>query len=296
MVDRTAAVFEGTVRHPYEIILVDDGSRAAQTWMTLKRLAKQRPGVVVAIRLTRNFGKASAVLCGLGRARGRWIITLDDDLQQRPEDIPALIAHEDHDVVVADFETRHHGQFAVFSSWVKSHFDRLILGVPCRMSPLKLIRASVVEAMLQANTNRPFIPAMLADVTSDFFPIGLPHQASSHGRSRYSFRRRFRQFSDLLIGNSNVLLRCVGGFGAIVATWGMIYAVYVVCRRLFGTLQEPGWATLVAINLVFGGLTLITLGIIGEYLIRILDRGTGKRPYHIREIVEAPDRCRKGDD
>ena len=138
MVDRTAAVFEGTVRHPYEIILVDDGSRAAQTWMTLKRLANQRPGVIVAIRLTRNFGKASAVLCGLGRARGRWVITLDDDLQQRPEDIPKLIPHEDHDVVVANFEAASRPVRGA-SSWVKGQFDRVILGVPCRMSPLKLI-------------------------------------------------------------------------------------------------------------------------------------------------------------
>jgi glycosyltransferase involved in cell wall biosynthesis len=286
LVERIVAVFETSIRQAYEIILVDDGSRTARTWTTLSRLVGERPDVVSAIRLTRNYGKSSAVLCGLRHARGQWIITIDDDLQQRPEDIPQLIVHEDHDVVVANFRQRKHSRFVVATSWIKGQFDRLILELPCRMSPLKLIRASVVQAMLLLQTNRPFIPAMLVHVTTDIYPVVVPHEASSHGRSRYNFSRRLRQMSDLLIGNSNLLLRCVGGIGAVLAGWGVIYAVYVVCRRLFGTLQEPGWATLVAINLVFGGLTLITLGIIGEYLIRILDRSTGKPAYHIREIVD----------
>ena len=218
-------------------------------------------------------------------ARGQWIVTLDDDLQQRPEDIPALTAHENHDVVVAQFEERYHGPFTLAASWIKSHFDRVILNIPCRISPLKLIRAPVVHAICRLRTNRPFIPAMLGNVTDDFFPVVVRHEPSAHGRSRYTLGRRIRQFSDLLIGNSNLLLRCVGGFGVLVATWGMIYAVYVVFRRLFGTLHEPGWATLVAINLVFGGLTLITLGIVGEYLIRILDGNMGKQPFVVRETL-----------
>jgi glycosyltransferase involved in cell wall biosynthesis len=289
LVQRTVVVFETLVRQPYEIILVDDGSQATRTWPTLLHIARERPGVVRAFRLMRNYGKSSAILCGLKQARGQWIITIDDDLQQRPEDIPQLILHESHDVVVANFAQRHHSRFVVATSWIKSQFDRLILQLPCRMSPLKLIRASVVQAMLLLQTNRPFIPAMLAHVTTDIYPVVVPHAASSHGRSRYNLLRRLRQMSDLLIGNSNLLLRCVGGIGGVLAGWGVIYAVYVVFRRLFGTLQEPGWATLVAINLVFGGLTLITLGVIGEYLIRILDHSTGKPPYHIREIVDRVD-------
>lgn len=286
LVERTLAVFDETVRQPFEIVLVDDGSTEPSTWPTLTRLHSQHPDRVTAIRLTRNYGKASAILCGLSHARGRWVVTLDDDLQQRPEDIPALIAHETHDVVVANYPTRRHGPLVVATSWIKSRFDRAILGLPCRMSPLKLINETVVRAVLHLQPHRPFIPAMLAHVTSDFVPVILEHQESAHGRSRYNLFRRLRQFSNLLIGNSNLLLRCVGGFGVLVACSGLVFAVYVVIRRLAGSIQEPGWASLISLNLVFGGLTLITLGIIGEYLIRILDGLQAKPAFVVREVQE----------
>lgn len=288
LTERTIEVFSTIVRQPFEIILVDDGSTAATTWATLRDLHQRFPDHVVAIRLTRNYGKASAVLCGLRHIKGRWVITMDDDLQQRPEDIPRLIASESHDVVVAQFPERRHGPLVVSASWIKSRFDRVILGLPCRMSPFKLINGRIVRALTELNPHKPFIPAMLAQVTTDFVPVTLEHQPSAHGRSRYSLHRRLRQFSDLLIGNSNLLLRCVGGFGALVAIAGMLFAAYVFYRRLMGFIQEPGWASLVSLNLVFGGLTLITLGIIGEYLIRILDGIQQKPPFVVREVLGQP--------
>ncbi|MEQ8857302.1 MAG: glycosyltransferase family 2 protein [Pseudomonadales bacterium] len=287
LTERTVAVFTRTVREPFEIILVDDGSTAPSTWSTLLNLNARFPGHVTAIRLTRNYGKASAILCGLRQARGRWVITIDDDLQQRPEDIPQLIAEESHDVVVAQFTSRRHSPLVVATSWIKSRFDRIILGLPCRMSPFKLISEPVVRALIDLNPHKPFIPAMLAHITTDFMPVPIEHQPSAHGRSRFSLYRRLRQFSNLVIGNSNLLLRCVGGFGAMVACAGLLFAVYVLIRRILGYIQEPGWASLVSLNLVFGGLTLITLGIIGEYLIRILDSLQEKPAFVVREIRTA---------
>jgi len=285
LVERTCRVFENVIGASFEIVLVDDGSRRATTWPTLQRLVAERPDQVLAIKLSKNFGKASAILCGMHHATGQWIVTIDDDLQQRPEDIAALVAHESHDVVVANFTNRHHDRFTLATSWIKSQFDRVILGLPCKMSPMKLIRASVVNAIKEQTTNKPFIPALLAHVTDDFVAVVVAHEPSHRGKSRYNLRRRFRQFSDLLIGNSNLVLRSVGAFGAMVALSGMLYAVWIVFRRVFGTIGEPGWATIVAINLVFGGLTLITLGIIGEYLIRILEATTHKQPYLVREVA-----------
>ncbi len=285
LTERTVEVLSHVAQNRFEIILVDDGSTAPSTWATLSGLHRRFPEHVVAIRLTRNYGKASAILCGLRHARGRWVVTMDDDLQHRPEDIPRLIAHESHDVVVAQFPERQHGPLVVAASWVKSRFDRVILGLPCHMSPFKLINETVLQALIQLNPHKPFVPAMLAHITTDFVPVTLEHQASAHGRSRYSLARRLRQFSDLLIGNSNLLLRCVGGFGAFVAFAGLLFAVYVLVRRLLGLIQEPGWASLVSLNLVFGGLTLITLGIIGEYLIRILDGIQAKPPFVVREAL-----------
>lgn len=284
LVERLKKVFEEALGATYEIVLVDDGSKSAETWKVVQDLASTHE-TVRGIRLSRNFGKPSAVLCGLGVAKGRWIITIDDDLQQRPEDIPTLVKYEDHDVVVANFAKRHHGRVTKFTSWVKSQFDQIILGLPCKMSPLKLFRAEIAQGMLQIGTPRPFIPALMAHVTADFFSVTVTHDRSHHGKSRYNVRRRFSQFSNLLIGNSNLLLRSFGILGASVAVLGFVYGAYVVVKKIIGPQPEPGWTTLVVINLVFGGLVLIAVGIIGEYLIRILESSGQKPAYIVRDTI-----------
>lgn len=288
LVERVRAVFHRDIGASFEIVLVDDGSPSPTTWRICEDLASQY-SEVLAIRLMRNFGKAPAVLCGLAHSSGQWIVTIDDDLQQKPEDIPALIRHREHDVVVAEFGRKRHGLPVRLASWVKSRFDRAVLGVPCKMSPLKLIKAEVATGMLAIRTAHPFIPALLAHVTSDFHAVPVGHAVSRHGGSRYTWATRFRQFSNLLISNSSLLLRMVGMLGTACAAGGFIFAATVVVRKLVGGAPIlPGWASLVVINLVFGGVTLIALAIVGEYLIRIV-HGVSHRPtFFIRSVVGHP--------
>ena len=283
LAQRVHAVF---AKHPgatFEILLIDDGSRSPGTGETLRTLSAGYPGITV-IRLTRNFGRIAAVLCGLKHARGQNIIIMDDDLQHRPEDIPALLEHRDHDIVVAQFPVRNHDALTILGSWIKSHFDRIILGLPCRISAFVSLRREVVEAMLQMTSPRPFLPALMASVTSDFHPIVLNHDASRHGRSRYSFMRRFVQFTNLLIGNSNLVLHAFGIIGGVVAATGFLAMFVIIFLKFSGRIAEAGWASLVVINLLFGGLILVALGIIGEYLLRILEGGTQKPTYVVRSI------------
>ena len=289
LVERLSAVFEKQLRTSYEVILVDDGSQSPSTWPTCERLAREFSGVI-AIRLMRNYGKAHAILCGLKHVSGRYVITIDDDLQQRPEDIPALVQHQEHDVIVANFVTRRHRRLTILSSWTKGLFDRVILGLPCRMSPLKLFKAEVAEAMLKVRTSYPFIPALMAHGTSDFFPVDVQHEKSRHGKSRFTLRRRIKQLSNLLINNSTLLLRTFAFIGGLVALSGFAYAASIIFRRLLGAPPQPGWTSLVVINLVFGGLILIALGIVGEYLIRILEGISNKPPYRVRQIATSKGR------
>lgn len=284
LVVRLRAVFDEVTVAGWEIILVDDGSPSATTWSTCVELSNEFPQVV-AIRLMRNYGKPGAILCGLEHVRGKWTITIDDDLQQRPEDIAKLVPHRHHDVVVANFRTRRQGLVARIGSRVKGLFDRWILNLPCRMSPLKLFNAEVVAGMLRVRTVHPFIPALMAHVTTDFHEVIVPHEDRPRVRSRYTLRRRVSQFSNLLLGNSSLVLRGLGALGTAVAVSGFVFALSVVIRKLAGRIVESGWASLVVINLVFGGLMLIGLGIVGEYLIRILHGISDRPPYLVREIV-----------
>lgn len=282
LVRRFECLFEEHIDARYEIIIVDDGSTDPSTWNTLKSLA-QKPAVS-AIGLMRNYGKPGAIICGLGYAKGQWVLTIDDDLQQQPEDLLKLIRCKDHDVVVGVLVDKRHSFGVRQTSKLKSVFDRWILKVPCPMSPLKLIKAEVVKGMLAVSTPRPFIPALISSVTQDIVPVPITHSISQVGGSRYSYWRRLSQFSNLILGNSSVLLRAIGAIGAIASASGFVFALYTLLRVLLGQAILPGWASLVIINLVFGGLILIALGINGEYLLRILENSSNKPAFLIRRL------------
>jgi glycosyltransferase involved in cell wall biosynthesis len=293
LVARIRTVFDREMSTTWELILVDDRSPEPETWEMCRQLALDDPRVT-AIRLQRNHGKPPAVLCGLAYARGQFIITMDDDLQHHPEDIPRLAAARRHDVVIGQFERRTAGPLASIGSRIKSLFDRLILNLPCRNSPFKLISAPVAKAMLRSVSPRPFIPALIAHTTDDIVPVAIPNHSSPRVRSRYTLRRRLSQFANLLIGNSSLVLRAVGTVGVFLSVAGLSYASAIVYRWFFVAPAVPGWASLATINLVFGGVGLIGLGVIGEYLHRILEVVNGAPVFTVREMVGAASETTEG--
>ena len=129
LVARIEKVFRDEIKDSYEIIFIDDCSTNTDTWPTLVELKKTHPQVNV-IQLMRNFGKAGAVFCGLNQASGKYTITMDDDLQHRPEDIVNLIANEQHDVVIGTFAQKKHSWFKKISSSIVNWFDFKLLGKP----------------------------------------------------------------------------------------------------------------------------------------------------------------------
>jgi len=284
LVARVQTIFEEVISESYEIIFVDDGSLEKETWNTIKELCNKYSNIT-GVKLGRNYGKANAVICGIGMSRGERVVTIDDDLQQRPEDIPELAKYKSHDIVVANYKKKKHSLTTIITSTIKSYFDKKILGLPCKMSPLKIFKKEVAENMLTIKTARPFIPALMSYVTTDIYPVVVEHDKSYHGKSRYNIVKRLKQFSNLLIGNSSFLLRFVGSVGLMLALSGFAFVVYIVIRKLIGSIGEPGWASLIAINLIFGGMILIALGIIGEYLVRLLEGSYQKPPYIIKERV-----------
>jgi glycosyltransferase involved in cell wall biosynthesis len=275
LVVRLQNVFAKTVKASAEIILVDDGSTDDETRALLQSLAKEA-GVMV-VRLTRNFGKPGAVLCGLKASRGDWVITIDDDLQQSPEDIPLLLAHKDHDMVTASHGRKSHSLMQRLTSAIKAGFDRSVLGYQVKLSPLKLIRRHVVDGMLDIQTNRPFIPALIRQVTHDVVAVQIEHHKNAHGPSRYTFGKRWRQFTDLLVGNSDFLMQMFTRIGFLVAGFSFLLALVVIVRKLMDIPTQSGWSSLMVAILLIGGLNLAAIGITGQYFIRILDI-TSKKP------------------
>jgi glycosyltransferase involved in cell wall biosynthesis len=283
LADRVDAVFRARPGDSYELIFVDDASPDPRVWPALERLARERPAVQ-ALQLTRNFGQPAATLCGLRQAQGDWVATMDDDLQHRPEDLPALLAQSGHDIVIGQFPRREHGLAKRAGSRLKGVFDRIILGKPrgIRLSSFRLLSRTVVDGVLAIRTPYPFLPALMFYVSRDVAGVDVGHDRRREGKSGYTLWKLIALFSNLLISNSSLVLRLVGHLGIAFALVSFGLALTVAYRKLAHGIPVQGWASLFTALLLIGGLLLFSLGIIGEYLIRIIESSEERPTYFVR--------------
>jgi glycosyltransferase involved in cell wall biosynthesis len=285
---RLKSVFLNTVASSYEVIFVDDCSLNNNTWKILQELANSDSNVQ-AVRLMRNFGQQAATICGIRLAKGDYLITMDDDLQHLPEDIPALITKRNHDIVIGQFSERNHPFSKVLFSKVKGYFDRIVLGKPShiQLSPYRLINRSTIEGMKHLfSTPYPFLPAMMFYVTKDIVGTEVNHAARHDGKTGYSFIKLIRLFSNLMVNNSSFLLRLIGNMGLTISLLSFALGLYFIYHRVVHATKIVGWTSVIVTVLFTGGLLLFSIGVIGEYLIRII-RGVDKWPnYIIREHIQ----------
>jgi glycosyltransferase involved in cell wall biosynthesis len=237
------------------------------------------------IRLTRNFGRHSAIMCGLDHAVGRWIITMDDDLQHRPEDIPAFLAEREHDAVVARFATGRDSRVVRLTSRWRHLLENMALGKPRHivMSPFCMFKADVARMMRKINTPYPYVPALLFYVTQDVVNVETAHEERRFGTSNIGTWRRIKMGSNLLINNSALLLRAVAAVGIGFASLSFLLAAYIIGRYILIGSSIIGWTSLMTVTLLIGGVVLLSIGVVGEYLIRIIHGIEGRPDYFVRE-------------
>ena len=271
----------------FELIFVDDASTEPGTWETLERL-NQEYSSVRCFTLMRNFGQQAATLCGIAQAKGNYIVTMDDDLQHRPEDIPALLEYRHHDIVIGQFSHKQHSLFKRMSSKIKGTFDRFILGKPkeIQLSAFRLLSRKVTDGILSIKTTYPFIPAMMLYVSKDIKGVMLQHDARKEGNSGYTFLKMLNLFANLLINNSSALLRFVGGIGLLFSLFSFILAGYFVIRKVTIGITVPGWTSVILLTTFGNGLVLFIIGIVGEYLVRIISSVEQKPVYIIRTTLD----------
>ncbi len=290
LADSIEAVFRARPEDDYEIIFVDDRSPDPRIWPTLVRLAGERERVM-AVQLTRNFGQQAATLCGLREAHGEVVVTLDDDLQHDPRDIPKLLAHADRDIVIGQFERKQHSPFKRLTSRIKGYFDRILIGKPrgIQLSSFRLLGRTVVDGVLSIRTPHPFLPALMFHVSKDVIGVPVSHVARREGRSGYTLRKLFRVFSNLLFNNSSFLLRLVGAVGISFAGLSFLLAGVVIYRKVVHSVNVQGWTSLFATLLLIGGLLLVSLGVVGEYLLRIIESSENRPTYLVRRRLGGPE-------
>lgn len=287
LVRRITDVFDRMPEYDHEIILVDDASARPETWPTLTRLAAQYDRVR-ALQLMRNFGQTPATLCGMKQARGDYIITLDDDLQHAPEDIPLLIAEREHDVVFAQFGELRHSLPKRLLSRTKNLLLTYLIDKPkgLQLTSFRLFRREVAQAMLSVVTSpQSTLPPLLFFITRDIVTVQARHQPRAEGSSNYTLARIVRMARNLMLNETVLLLSLIGRLGFGIALLSFVGGLWVLFNKLFLRVAVVGWASTMIVLLIVGGLILFCLGIIGQYLARLISGVEGRPAFVVRRVA-----------
>jgi len=272
-----------SLNHSYEIIFVDDGS-TDKSFEHIADLAKH-DGKTKALSFSRNFGHMVALSAGLDAAAGEAAITLDADLQHPPELIPQLVSKWENGAEIVNTirsETKGAGFFkritAGFFYWLISKIGRINL--KANTADYRLLDQKVVATLKNVKERHRFLRGLIAWV--GFKQEFLPYQADQRlsGKSKYSFHRMFSFAIDGITSFSAFPLRLATYLGLVIAFFSFLYILYALYIRFFTTQAIEGWTSVLVAVLFIGGVQLIFLGVIGEYLSRVFDE-VKQRPLYI---------------
>lgn len=271
----------------WEIILVNDGSQD-ESWRLVCKVARQYSWIR-GIDLMRNYGQHNALLAGIREAQYSVIVTMDDDLQNPPEEIPLLLAklHEGYDVVYGTPAREQHGPWRDLASRVTKLVLQSAMGAETarKVSAFRVFRTQVREAF--ANYQGPFvsIDVLLTWGTTRFAAVSVRHDPRRIGKSNYTFRKLVTHALNMMTGFSVLPLQLASLMGFCFALFGLLVLVYVLGRYLIQGGSVPGFPFLASTIAIFSGVQLLSLGIIGEYLSRMHFRIMEKPTYVIRQRV-----------
>ena len=277
--------------YDYEIVFVDDGSRDA-TLHNLKKLYNAKKCPIQIVSFSRNFGKEAALYAGLERAKGDYICFIDADLQQSPNTVREMVAMLDKkpeiDIVAAYQDRRSEGKLLSF--FKKSFYSVInhLSDVKFRSdaSDFRTFRRSVRDSLLSITEYHRFSKGIFAWV--GFETAYIPYVAGKRlaGKTKWSFRKLFNYAIEGIIGFSTRPLRIATYLGGMTALAALIYLIAVVCEKLFTGIDIPGYATIIVLILLLGGMQLFCIGIIGEYVGKVFEQSKDRPIYIAKETLD----------
>jgi undecaprenyl-phosphate 4-deoxy-4-formamido-L-arabinose transferase len=275
----------------YEILFINDGSKD-NSYEKLNELQRRRPEQIRVIHFNGNFGQHMAVMAGFERVRGEVVITLDADLQNPPEEIPALVQaiEKGHDYVGGIRKNRQDSFFRRYASkvnnWLRYKMTKIRLSDQGCM--LRAYSRPLIDRMVASKETSLFIPAQAYSLSNSPTEIDVAHDAREAGESKYNLYRLLRLNFDLMTGFSLLPLQIFTMLGILIAGLSGLFVVYMFLRRLLIGPEVEGVFTLFAILFFLIGICLMGLGIMGEYIGRIYQEVRQRPRYVIKEIVENP--------
>ena len=289
LVSRICSILDTrTQRLPYEVILVNDGSRDA-TAAIARALALQNPAIAL-VNLSRNFGHQIAATAGLDYAHGQAVILMDGDLQDPPELINDFIAkwQEGYDVVYAIRKTRKgESPFKLLTARLFYRITKRLTNVdiPVDTGDFRLMSRRVVDALKQTREKHRFLRGLVSWIGFKQTGVYYDREARYAGTTKYPFSKMLKFAIDGITSFSEIPLRFATYFGFFVSVFAFIYALIVLWLKIQHR-NFPGYTSTMVAILFFGGVQLITIGILGEYIGRIYDQ-IKQRPLYFIDSVEA---------
>ena len=272
----------------FEVIFVNDASRDG-TWSRIESMAREHPELV-GINLMRNFGQHAALLCGIRAARYSVTVTMDDDLQHPPEELPLLLARLDEgfDVVYGTPQAEPHGLLRGLASKITKLALQSAIGAETarHASAFRAFRTELREAFRDYRSSFVSIDVLLTWGTTRFASVKVRHDPRTLGTSNYTFRQLARHALNMMTGFSTMPLQVASVLGFALTLFGFAILMYVVGRFVLEGGSVPGFPFLASIVAIFSGAQLFCLGIIGEYLARMHVRMMDRPPYLIHTTTE----------
>jgi glycosyltransferase involved in cell wall biosynthesis len=269
----------------YELILVNDCS-PDRSWEMIEQACERYPGVK-GVNLRRNSGQHNAIMAGLRHATGEVIVVMDDDLQHAPEDIARLYGSilQGHDLSYAAFRNPKHALWKRAGSLFRDLTARMLLGVPrgVRISSFKAMTAGVAREIARYEGPFPYVDGLALMATRNVANVEAEHHPRPDDLGNYGLRESIFLWTKVAMNFSVVPLRLASWLGLTFAALGFAFAGYLIFQKLaFDRIPVPGWSSLVVVILIVGGVQLLALGAIGEYLGRAYLHLNGKPQYVIK--------------
>lgn len=275
-----------------EIVLVNDGS-PDNSGDVCRELARTATVPLTYIEHARNFGEHNAVMTGLRHARGAYVITMDDDLQNPPEEVIKLYDHARRggfDVVYTRYAVKEHEGWrnlgSRFANWVADQLMDKPKGL--YLSSFRCMSALAVGEVVKYRGPYPYVDGLLMQVTQRLDSIEVKHFARAEGRSNYTMRRLIRLWLNLATNFSVLPLRLAVVAGVGMGFLGLLAAAYVIFEALVGE-TPSGWASLMTVTLLIAGVQFLILGVLGEYVGRAFMSANGKPQGVVRQVISAGD-------
>jgi len=281
LVQRTQAVLE-KINPAYEIILVEDGS-TDDSWQEIAKLARQDQRIK-GIKLSRNFGQHYAITAGLDVSRGDWVVVMDCDLQDAPEEIPAFLvkAQAGFDVVLAQRQNRKHTFFKKVFSRIFYNILSYLTGVEqdSSIANFGLYNRRIVNAVNTLRESIRYFPAMVKWVGFRTTTIAIEHQARPAGRSSYNIKKLVNLALDIMMAYSDKPLRLTVKFGILISFFSFLASIITFIRALKGDIAVLGYASIIISIWFFSGILISIVGMVGLYIGKIFE-GVKARPLYI---------------